>query len=108
MHRARNVQPGQWVPGMPSAQAQQQARVVQQQAQRAQTVQRLETELRILERRRSDDPSATRARQGPEPIRTGLRANLREEPEHERGRARVGSLEEAMHRRCGANARQSR
>jgi hypothetical protein len=87
MHRARHVQPGQWVPGMLSAHAQQQARRVQQQTQLAQTTQRLETELRLLERRQKTIHVPRVQRQPLEPIRTGLRANLREEPEHERGRA---------------------
>ena len=61
---------------------------VQQQAQLAQTTQRLETELRILERRQKTihvprGRGSTRSRYG-----TGCGRNLREEErEHERGRA---------------------
>ena len=83
MRRARNVQPGQWVPGMPSPQAQLQARQARQQSRREGEVRRLGAEIRILERRQG------RARlprgQGTDAIRSGLRANLREEEwEHER------------------------
>ena len=85
MRRARNVQPGQWVPGMPSVQAQQQARQAQQQAQRAQLAHRLATEIRILERRQASVRLPRVQARQPDAIRNGLRANLHEEEwEHER------------------------
>ena len=79
MLRARDVQPGQWVPGMPSAQAQAQAQERRQQQERAQTIHRLETEIRLLERRQTSVHRSRVRSRHPDAIRRGLRANLYEE-----------------------------
>jgi hypothetical protein len=89
--RARQVQPGQWAPGAPSARAQRQARAARQQAKLAATTRTLETELRILTRRQQTIHLPRVPRQDTERVRSGLRADLREEewdhgPRHGYGR----------------------
>ena len=84
--RARGVQPGQWAPGTPSPQAQQQRRVTRVQAHRETERRALETELRILTRRQQTMHLPRMPRREQEGVGAGLRANLREEEwEHERG-----------------------
>ena len=84
--RARGVQPGQWAPGAPSPQAQQQRRVTRVQAHRETERRALETELRLLTRRQQTIHLPRMPRREQEGVGAGLRANLREEEwEHERG-----------------------
>ncbi|HEY5869323.1 MAG TPA: MobA/MobL family protein [Candidatus Tectomicrobia bacterium] len=87
MRRARNVQPGQWVPGMPSPQAQHQARQTRQHERREGEVRRLVAEIRILERRQGRVRLPRGHGQETDAIRNGLRANLREDLPYEQ---RVG------------------
>jgi MobA/MobL family protein len=77
--RARGHPPGQWAPGAPSARAQRQARAARQQAKLAATTRTLETELRILTRRQQTIHLPRVRRQDTERVRSGLRADLREE-----------------------------
>jgi hypothetical protein len=82
MQRARHVQPGQWVPGMPAAHGQQPTRRAQQQTHAQATTKRLATEIRILERRQKTIHLPRGHGQGSDAIRNGLRANVHEEDWH--------------------------
>ena len=77
--RARGAAPGQWAPDAPAPAEQIQARVRATRRALESTTRQLETELRMLTRRQQTVHLVRLPRHAQERIRSGLRANLREE-----------------------------